>query len=186
MQQINLLDRRLLPPPPDWLTRGVLSLAALGLLAMLAHLAVERTRLARVLSVPAEADLAETPASVEINTLSARVAGLMALRQSVLGAGTGIDRAGRTLTGVAAALDKDMWLDEVELRADRSLRVTGRTLQAGGLPAFTARLQQQDSLRALPVTGMVVEVAPAETQTDAPAALRFVIQAGTLPAGDTP
>lgn len=195
MQRFNLLDRRLLPPPPDWLTLGALALAAAGVLATAAHAGAESWWLRSLLAQPANAEddnaAAEDPA---LQSLSQRVASLTALRQSMHGAGTGIEGAGVLLSSVAAALADDMWLDELDLRADQSLRISGRTLQAASLPRFSARLQQQPALRALPVQGMAIEAVQSESAAntstnsgaEAPPVLRFVIQGGVSSAPETP
>lgn len=191
MQSFNLLDRRLLPPPPDWLTLGALALAAAGVLATAAHAGVEQLRLNTLLAEPANAEGDTAPgAEPELRSLAQRVASLTALRHSMQSAGTGIEGAGVVLSGVASALAEDMWLDELELRADQSLRITGRTLQAASLAPFSARLQQQAALRALPVQGVSIEAVQAEanasTGAAAPPVLRFVIQGGVSNAPDTP
>lgn len=190
MQTINLLDRRLLPPPPDWLTLGLLALTALAGLATLGHGLSERRALAALLAqaAPAEAE-ADTP-DPELQALADRVARAQALHQGMQLAGVGVEQAGRTLQGVAAALAGDMWLEEVELHHDRTLRVRGRSVQAASLAGFAERLQQQGPLRALPVRQLSLEPGPAtEPGADGagPPALRFQLVAGTVDRpGDTP
>ena len=181
MQQFNLFDRSLLPPPPDWLMRGALALVGIGLLAAALHGAYERRALAQLMAAPgSESEATPEAEDAELRELTDRVARRSALRQSYRRSGGGLEHVGDTLAGIAAALPEDMWLKEVELGAERSLRVSGQVLQAASLQVFAARLQQAPGVKGVPLHSLAVERVEPESDNDpTPARLRFVIQAGT-------
>lgn len=189
MQSFNLFDRSLLPPPPDWLMLGTLTLAAAGLVGLAAHGVYEKQALAALMAAPGEpADAAaQDGGDAELRELTERVARRNALRQSYRQSGGSLEQAGALLERITAALPDDMWLAEVELGADRSLRVAGLALQAPSLHGFTARLQQAAGVRGVPLTQFSVERIEPESATDPmPPRLKFVIQGGNAAAEAAP
>jgi hypothetical protein len=159
MQNINLFDRRLLPPPPDWLGIGLGVAAVVALVASLSHLSVEKVRLARALAaaVPTATETAAPVDDQALRSLGERVARRTALRDALQRAGGGADSLGRVVESVAQALPPEAWLTEVVVGSDRSLRVGGGALDVAALAPFAQRLQQVDALRGLALNIVSVE-----------------------------
>jgi hypothetical protein len=167
MRNLNLVDRSLLPPPPDWLGLGLLASAALGLLLVIGHYGYERHALRMALHSPGSEAQGSDPASedTEMLELSERSAQRAALRDALRQAGTGVEQISGVFEGVTSVLPADMWLDEVELHGSRALRIEGQALLAGSLARFSQGLASVQVLKGLPVQSIDIEtVVPARTQ----------------------
>lgn len=156
MQNINLLDRRLLPAEP--LVRAAPAIALLGACALvvLGHGLFEQQRLQRALAAVAEqtpAEAAVAPTGADPGSDVAQLRARLAIREALLAAlksetAQPADPA-RTVRHVVAALPETMWLTEVELHGARDMRIAGGTLDPMALAEFARRLAASEALRGL-------------------------------------
>lgn len=172
MQQINLIEARLLPPPRMVSGARLAGLTIAGALAVLGHWSYERIALARALAAVPGADAAAQAAapdttegvaaetSDELAVRREQVAQREALR-NLLAAEPLPEHPAALLQAVVAALPPTLWLTELELARERSLRIAGGALDAAALDQFAARLGRVDSLRGMPVATVRLEpIAP--------------------------
>ena len=195
MQNVNLLDRRLIPAEP--LVRSATALAAFGvvLLGVLAHAGVERW-ISRSTLHAAQAPVAEpaaaAPAEVPASTaaLRARLAEREALLHALRRETQMPVAPEQTLRAVVAALPETMWLSEVELSGARDLRISGGTLDPQALTEFARRLAAASALRGLGLQTVRLEPQTVvATQPDAPTPApthSFVLASKASAAGAAP
>ena len=167
MQQINLIDPRLIPQR-QWLPVPLLLGACASALALVVgHYLYESAAMKQVLAASAAptsaataassaaaaeggpAAMAQAGASVanESAALQARIATLEALRagsRSQSRLPKGIESV---LNAVVASLSDSIWLTEIDLGPDGSLRISGGTLDALALAGMAQRLAQVPALK---------------------------------------
>lgn len=171
MQQINLIDPRLIPQR-QWLPVPLLVGVCVAAVAIVAgHYLIESAALKQVMAAAAvspssaatasptstpsaasaegAAPLARTASSAaaESAALQTRIATLEALRagsrsQSQLP--RGLEAA---LNAIVASLSDRIWLTEIDIGPDGSLRISGGTLDASALRDMTQRLSQVAALK---------------------------------------
>jgi hypothetical protein len=155
-QQINLLDRALLPVREWCSAKLILGLGALLVLGSAAQLAYEQFALKSLLATePAAATdagiAAHHPLDAPLAELQARVA---ANERLLLAVGSFIDlprdNAAR-LRSLIATMPGSLWLNEVEFNIDRGVRVAGGALDPQALAGFSGRLGAEPAFRGLPL-----------------------------------
>jgi hypothetical protein len=188
MQQINLIEARLLPPLR--LLSGARLAAALliGVASVLGHGLSERLALQRALAAAVTAESADTaqPAGVDdaasLAPLRARLAQRQALRDLLAAEPMPQDPA-RVLQTVIDALPPALWLSEVEVAPERTLRIAGGVLEPAAFDEFAQRLSRAAALRGSPVRSLRLE--PGERADGAAEAVLPVHWRFVLATGDT-
>lgn len=174
MQHINLLEASLLPPAQRLQPALLLALLGTAFTLVLGHYAWERTSLARELaSATAPASAADVepavsaPDALEGNQLAQREALRDLLRNSLALA----DGSTELIAEVLQTLPPQVWLTELELGPQRSLRISGGTLDTGAFGLLGAGLTEVAALRGLPLNTVRLTPMPAaaETAEDGPA-----------------
>ncbi len=210
MQNVNLLDARVVPAatgvsqPMALLGAAALACAAV---AVGVHGSVEQRLLKQALAAqdqaqaqtqsaqanavtsnpdgtgPAGGIAAGTPTAQDTlrHTLAQREALLAALQRE----SPGPSHPAQTLNSVVQALPATVWLNELELRGQHHLRITGGTLDPHALAQYAHQLARAPSLR-----GTALKTVRLETVGDAVATARsphhqFEL-ASANPAGNTP
>lgn len=175
MQQFNLIDPRLLPPP---LILSGVRLAAVALLVVVGlavHTGQERHRLSRTL-----AQVSTPPAAVEVAAegadgspseageaaLQATIRQRRALRDLIAKADDRPADGASMMRSVIAALPPTVWLTEVDLRGRQGLRIAGGTLDPVSLRSLAERLSQIDALRGVAVETLRIEPSEEEAAGD--------------------
>jgi hypothetical protein len=203
MQNVNLLDARLMPREP--LVRSEWALAGLmvALLAVATHGWLE-SRLTRqavaalAASTPgaaaedgaagsASGDAATKPANAEHQALQRRVA-LAEMQLAAVSTHLDVpEEPASTLRQVVAALHESMWLTEIELTGAREWRIAGGTLAPQALVPFAGQLRETHALLGTALLTVRLEPWPMPARpADAPAlpaAHRFVL--ATAATGDS-
>jgi hypothetical protein len=190
MQNINLVETRLLPPVQAVSGVRIASLSLVGALGVCGHWGVERAALARAMAAANGAESAEAAPAVDVETglteLRERVAQREALRDLLATDQLPRDPAA-LLRAVFDALPPTLWLTEVELARERTLRISGGTLDVAALNPFAERLAAIAALRGVPIQTLRLE--PAEANGDAaeagPRSWNFVV-AGKPASGGAP
>lgn len=196
MQNVNLLDARLLPHEPVLRSAVALAAFALGAAAVLGHGIGERWLTQRALAAATAASSSSAPGA-ETGASPGSEAGAAApapadqalqvqlaraeAQLAALRADSSLPAApARTLRHVLQALPDSMWLTEIELAGARGLRIAGGTLQPQALSTFAQRLGESTTLRGLGLQTVRLEPypMPAGTAADGPPPapmLRFVL-----------
>lgn len=199
MQQFNLIDPRLLPPP---LILSGVRLAAVALLVVVAlavHTGQERQRLSRTLAqasapaagagdAPAEGGEGAAPEAGEA-ALQATIRQRRALRDLIAKADDRPADGASMMRSVIAALPPTVWLTEIDLRGRQGLRIAGGTLDPVSLRSLAERLSQIDALRGVAVETLRIEPSEEEAAGDSglPPTHSFVLaSAAYLAAGTGP
>lgn len=161
MQQINLIDPRLLPPQRLLSGQRIASLALAGLLLVCGHWGIERAALARAMAASAPEPTVGAPAADSeraLDELRERVAKREALRDLLASDRLPPDPAA-LLRALFDALPPTIWLTEVEVARERSVRIAGGALEVGALDPFAARLASIAALRGIPIHTLRLEPA---------------------------
>ena len=182
-QNINLIDASLLPRTERLNGRVMLSALALASSAVLAHYGVEQTRLKRALAAsavaaaPADAG-PDAAGDIALAQLRLRLARGEALRDALGRAGDLPVNSARLLQDVARALPDSLWLTEIDVQGQRTIRIAGGAVDAASLAVFSTRLGEVAALR-----GMPIQVLRLEPQPDTEAAAAETAEAGSGVAG---
>lgn len=155
-QQINLLDRNLVPAR-DWCDgKFVLGLALVLAVGTAAHVAYEtlalKSFLAHALPDAQDTVVASTDmADASRTELQARVSANENLLQAVGSfAELPRDNAER-MRALIAAMPATLWLQEVEFSVERGVRIAGSALDPKALAGFADHLGAQPAFRGLPL-----------------------------------
>lgn len=171
MQQFNLVDPKLVPPP--LLLSGVrlAVLSALALTAVVAHVSHEGGRLAQTMAQAGAAPvgLAEesAPSGGEgsESAMQTNIRQRRALRDLIAKADDRPTNGAAMLRQVVAALPETAWLTEVDLRGRQGLKISGGTLDPRALRTLAERLSQIDALHGVAVE--TVRLVPSEPESGA-------------------
>jgi hypothetical protein len=176
-QQINLLERSLLPKR-EWCT-GRSIVIGVGVLAgaVVAHYAHEKLALQRVLasglSAPtAQASGAEPSDGIETQVRDGQLR--LAKGEMLMKAVGGLsdlprDNARRMQTLIAAMPDT-VWLQEVEFSSERNVRIVGGMTHSAALAVFSQRLGAAQAFQGLPLHVYALQPREAEPEVAAPPA----------------
>jgi|CXWL01.1.fsa_nt_gi hypothetical protein len=187
-QQINLIDAALLPAQQRLTPIALLATLGTAAALLVAHFGWEQMALARALAVAtANAPVAveATPGAEPDSAPADRQARREALRD-LLRRQVAVPEGSALLLGeIIRALPDALWLTELEIGTQRSLRISGGAADTAGFGQFTARLTLIPALQGLPITTLRLEPRPLEGgAADAaplPPAQLFVLASG--PAG---
>jgi hypothetical protein len=196
MQQINLVDPRLLPPQRRLSGATLVALVAAATLAVATHYQAERLWTAQLASAVAPADAtaatpgptAATPdAAADATTVLVRqIAQREALRDLMLNQAEPPPDSAALIQDLVAALPETLWLTEIDIAGARALRISGGTLEPAALVTFADRLARIPALRSLPIETVRLEPLPDEqgdaSPTPARPAHRFVLASAAAPA----
>ncbi len=163
--QINLVDALLLPKPALIDGRTAAAIVGAALLGVAIHGGIESAQLRSALATnPAAATLQATAtadaASAPVGGLAAQTQQLqrnLALRDALAQAHSLPDDSARLLQQVMAALPDTLWLTEIDLRGNQSIRIAGGALDASALAGFSASLARIDALKGTPVLVLQLE-----------------------------
>lgn len=170
MQQINLLDQRLLPIPHRVSGARLVLLASLGLAAVTVHLGIEQERMTRTqgrLNAAAQTEPTEPADAAGDTALRVRISQRQALRDVLARSQALPVDSARMLLDVIAALPEEIWLTEVDLVGTQGLRITGGALEPAALRAFADRLAGISTLKGIAVETLRVET---DSETHGPQA----------------
>lgn len=193
-QQINLIDASLLPARRRLGPVSLLATVGTAITLVLAHLGWEQLALARALAqatanAPAatEDGLDAEPDAATVDRLARREALRDLLRRQLSVA----DGSALLLGEIIHALPDSLWLTELELGAQRTLRIGGGAADTKGFAQFTARLRLIPALQGLPISTVRLEPQPADSAGAAPAttalpAAQVFVLASAPGAGATP
>lgn len=162
MQNVNLIDRALIPREPLVPLRVVLVGLACMALAVGVHALLEQHWATRALALDVPA--AEDTSAAGEGVADAASMRLVATRGALLAAlerESGLANPAETFRAIVGALPATMWLTEVELSGARGLRIAGGSLDAQAVGEFARRL-------AGPLPGTAVATLRLEAQTTAP------------------
>lgn len=163
--QINLVDASLLPKRALIDGRAAAAIVGVALLSVAIHGGMESAQLrsalaanpaAAMLQATATADAASTP----VGGLAAQTQQLqrnLALRDALAQAHSLPDDSARLLQQVMAALPDTLWLTEIDLRGNQSIRIAGGALDASALAGFSASLARIEALKGTPVLVLQLE-----------------------------
>jgi hypothetical protein len=186
MQQINLLDASLLPPLRLVSGGRLATLCLAGAALVCGHWAIERASLARALAATGtEATTEPEPVANTgdgLNELRERVAQREALRD-LLASDHLPNNPAALLRAVFDAMPPTLWLTEVDVARERTLRISGGALEVSALDPFAERLAAIAALRGVPIHTLRLQ--PAEAQADAaePAPRSWTFTLASRPAG---
>jgi hypothetical protein len=186
MQQINLVDASLLPPLRLASGQRLAALCLAGAALVCGHWAIERAALARALAATgAEEPTDAAPAADAgdgLNELRERVAQRQALRD-LLASDHLPNNPAALLRAVFDAMPPTLWLTEVDVARERTLRISGGALDVNALDRFAERLATIAALRGVPIHTLRLE--PAEKPADAaePAPRSWTFTLASRPAG---
>jgi hypothetical protein len=189
MQNINLVEARLLPPLRVVSGLRLATLVLAGALLVFGHWGFERLALARSMAAANAADSTDsnttnTDGNDGLADLRERVAQREALRD-LLAADQLPQQPAVLLLAVIEALPATLWLTEIDIARERTLRISGGALAVSALDPFTERLAQVALLRGVPIN--TVRLEPADTQGEAqearaPRSWRFTLASGSAAA----
>ena len=191
MQQINLIDANLLPPLQRLQPGQLLAILGAASALVLGHYGWERADLARELSAAsaaaplAEADAAAgaaAAASAPDAPQQSRLAQREALRDLLRSAVALPEGSPALITELLQTLPPQVWLTELEMGPQRSLRVSGGTLDSGAFGMLSAGLAEMAALRGLPLHTVRLTPRPAAT-AGADSADAEAVAASAAPAG---
>lgn len=161
--QINLVDASLLPKRALIDGRSGAAIVGVALLGVAIHGGMESAQLRSALAAnPALATTtsAADAASAPVGRLAAQTQQLqrnLALRDALTQAHSLPDDSARLLQQVMAALPDTLWLTEIDLRGNQSIRIAGGALDASALAGFSASLARIDALKGTPVLVLQLE-----------------------------
>ena len=161
--QINLVDPSLLPKRALINSRAVAVIVGVSLLAVAVHGGVESAQLRAALAttaVQANAAPAVDAASEPVEGMPAKMQRLqrgLALRDALAQVHSLPDDSAGLLQQVMAALPDTLWLTEIDLSGNQSIRIAGGALDASALAAFSARLARIDALKGTPIQVLQLE-----------------------------
>ena len=161
--QINLVDASLLPKRALIDGRAAAAIVGVALLSVAIHGGMESAQLRSALAAnPALATTtsAADAASAPVGGLAAQTQQLqrnLALRDALAQAHSLPDNSARLLQQVMAALPDSLWLTEIDLRGNQSIRIAGGALDASALAGFSASLARIDALKGTPVLVLQLE-----------------------------
>jgi hypothetical protein len=189
MQNINLVDARLLPPLRLVSGLRLATLAFAGALLVFGHWGFERLALARAMAAANavdsnDANATNTDGNDGLAELRERVAQREALRD-LLAADQLPQQPAVLLRAVIEALPPTLWLTEVDIARERTLRISGGVLNVAVLDPFTERLAQVALLRGVPINTVRLEPADAQgaaQETRVPRSWRFMLASGSAAA----
>jgi Tfp pilus assembly protein PilN len=166
MQDINLVEARLLPPLRVVSGLRLATMAVAGALLVLGHWGFERFALARAMAAANATEAPDTSASNAggndgLGELRERVAQREALRD-LLAADHLPQHPAVLLRAVVEALPGSVWLTEIDIARERALRISGGALDVAALDPFTERLAQVALLRGVPISTLRLEPSQAE------------------------
>ncbi|MDP1901094.1 MAG: PilN domain-containing protein [Rubrivivax sp.] len=197
-QQINLIAATLLPTPQRLAPARLLAVTGAALALVLAHFGWERMALAQALAqAPAAASTVDaaassSPGAVPDPALPERLAQREALRDVLRQQVRVADGSALLLAEIFRVLPDGLWLTEVELGAERALRIAGGAVDAASFGQFTERLARVPQLQGLPITTLRLEPLADNPATAAtaeghpalrPAHQRFVLASAAPGAG---
>jgi hypothetical protein len=168
-QHINLITAALLPRPQRLAPKPLLALLGGVALLVLTHFAWERVALTQTLAradSPPPVVNAEAGASVGDPVLRERITRGEALREVLRKQGVVAEGSARILREIFDALPDEVWLTEVELGAERALRIGGGATDGTSFARFAQRLAAVASLQGLPVTTVRLH-APTRSEANA-------------------
>ena len=170
MQQINLIDARLLPAPHLLSGARLVTLAALACAVVGAQLGIESRRMTQALSAAAAAAPPADAGAGEVDDGEAGMLARIAERQALhdVLAKTDqrpLDSAG-LLRDVIAALPERVWLTAVDVQGAHGVRIAGAALDMAGLREFAERLGRVGALRGVPLETLRIEPQQADSDVD--------------------
>lgn len=181
MQQLNLVDPRLLPPRHLLSGTRLLAVAALGLVLTAAHFGVEQHRLAQVLlaagmSPQDEATPEAAPADPDA-AVATRIVQRQALRDMLAKADRLPNDSAATLQSVIGALPETVWLTEVDVLGAQGVRIAGGTTDPASLRTLADRLAGIPLLSGVPVETLRIEPVASEDTSEerTPSSHSFVL-----------
>lgn len=188
MQQINLVDARLLPQRHLLSAARLMGVALAGLVVVGAHLIIEMRLTTQAMfanaatSAPTSDDA--TPAEPDDTTsqLQTRLTQRQALRDMLaVDAKLPTDSAA-LLRAVLGAVPDGLWLSEVDIAGANGLRIAGGVLEPAALRGFAERLARITPLRGVPIETLRVDPQAAETTAEGllPARHSFVLASTTF------
>jgi hypothetical protein len=192
MQQINLVDPRLLPPQRTLSGATLVALVATATLAVTTHYLVERQWMTRL--VAAAAPSTATAAAPDANAgtpdataaLARQIAQREALRDLMVSRAEPPQDSASLIQDLVAALPETLWLTEIDIAGARALRISGGALEPAALITFADRLARIPALHSLPIETVRLEPLPDERgdagQPPARPAHRFVLASAAAPA----
>ena len=161
--QINLVDASLLPKPALIDGRAAAAIVGVALLGVAIHGGMESAQLRSALAAnPALATTtpAADDASAPARGLAAQAQQLqrsLALRDALAQSHSLPGDSARLLQQVMAALPDSLWLTEIDLRGNQSIRIAGGAMDASALAGFSASLARIDALKGTPVLVLQLE-----------------------------
>jgi len=170
-QQINLIDASLLPARRRLGPVSLLATVGTAIALVLAHLGWEQVALARALAqATADAPAATEDGSVaEPDAATAdRLARREALRDLLRRQLSVADGSALLLGEIIHALPDSLWLTELELGAQRALRISGGAADTEGFAQFATRLRLIPALQGLPISTVRLEPRPEDSAVASP------------------
>lgn len=190
-QQVNLVDPSLLRVPERLGRNTLLTVLALGVVAVSVHWSVERYEFGRQLSrltpstppvVAAETTGVEVMPA-HLLSMQERIIRGETLRSALAQGGDLPDNAGAILNAVILALPDTMWLTELQVLGDKSVVISGGTLERPALATFSQQLEANPTLTGTPIT--IVQLEPRSRQQVAPPSAGDALSYGGEPQSDT-
>lgn len=187
MQQINLLEPKLLPTPELVSGARILVVAVLGLLGVSLHLGIEQDRMARTMAAAQAAPPSEIGESLEAlgqdgdPALRVRLLQRQALRDVLAKHQALPPDSASLMSQVMAVLPETLWLTEVDLVGLQGIRISGGALEPEALRQFAERLATIPTLKGAPVETLRLELDEDNpgSAADRPAAHQFVLVSAT-------
>ena len=175
-QQINLIDPSLQPPPQRLSPALLLVTLGLGVSVVASHFVWEKMWLAHELaaataSAPVEQEAgADVSASAPDTTALDRLAQREALRDLLRQQVAMPDGSATLIADILRVLPDQVWLTELELGAQRSLRISGGTLDTAGFGLLSTRLTSVAALQGIPLHTVRLQPQPTQGGDGEPAA----------------
>lgn len=160
MQELNLIDPRLLPRQHLLSGARVIAVAAIGLTLAAVHYAVERQRLQDAMhaaGMTPQVEETAPPADDGDAAMQARIAQRQALHEMLSKADRLPRDSASTLRAVIQALPETIWLTEVDVVGTQGVRIAGGATDPAALRGFADRLAHVESLRGMPIETLRVE-----------------------------
>ncbi len=167
-QQVNLVDPSLLRVPERLSRNTLLSVIGVGALLVSVHATVEQYQLGRQLSsasagtVPVAAAVAVEASGVDgmaphLLSMQEQIMRGETLRSALAQGGDLPDNAGGVVNAVIRALPDTMWLTELQVLGDKSVVISGGTLERPALAAFAKKLEANPTLTGTPIAIIQLE-----------------------------
>lgn len=191
MQELNLIDPRLLPRQHLLSGARVLAVAAVGLTFAAVHYGVERQRLQDAMhaaGMTPQVEAAATPADDGDAAMQARIAQRQALLEMLSKADRLPRDSASTLRAVIQSLPETIWLTEVDVVGTQGVRIAGGATDPAALRGFADRLAHVESLRGMPIETLRVEPEGGDDTGEGArrAAHRFVLASAAYQQEDAP